>query len=242
MRVDKFLTAEFALQDLTQGHMKISTFPDMKDPFELLGGFESDPDLRRSQDAITAELNQLCGVLCFSRSWHNALLWSHYGDKHKGICLGIDITGPARVELTKPSYVTKREDFDASIRVLLAAAANFRDLTPEHPTVKGCEEITKSMILTKFKAWRYEKELRMFCDLRAYRKKGRFYFADFDEHIRPSAVIVGPRCKTAADVIEAAAAKYRAPIVRTMLSASAFEVVEQATLPSVTRHKDVILR
>ena len=232
MRVYKFLTAKFALQDLTRGHMKISTFPDMNDPFELLGGFESDPNLRHAQNALTTELNQLCGVLCFSRSWHNALLWSHYGDKHKGICLGIDITGPATVELTKPSYVTKRANFDASIRRLLAAADNFPDLTPEHPTVKGCTEITKSMILTKFKAWEYEDELRRFCDLRAYRKKGRFYFANFHEHIRPCAVILGPRCTTAADVVEAAAAKYRAPIVRTMLSASAFKVVEQATLPS----------
>src|ERR1700733_7795266 len=100
MRVYKFLRADLALQNLTERHIKISTFPDMNDPFELLGGFESDPDLRRFRDGLTTLLNQ-CGVLCFSRSWQNALLWSHYGDKHRGICLGIDITGPAKVLLKR---------------------------------------------------------------------------------------------------------------------------------------------
>jgi hypothetical protein len=31
------------------------------------------------------------GVLCFSRSCSDILMSSHYGDKHRGICLGFDV-------------------------------------------------------------------------------------------------------------------------------------------------------
>jgi hypothetical protein len=30
-------------------------------------------------------------MLCFSRTSSNILMWSHYGDNHKGICLGFDV-------------------------------------------------------------------------------------------------------------------------------------------------------
>ena len=33
----------------------------------------------------------LRAILCFSRNWDNLLLWSHYGDRHMGVCLGFDI-------------------------------------------------------------------------------------------------------------------------------------------------------
>jgi len=31
------------------------------------------------------------GIFCASKSYMNTLLWSHYGDSHKGICLGFHI-------------------------------------------------------------------------------------------------------------------------------------------------------
>jgi len=45
MRVYKFLTAEFALQNLIKRQIKISEFHDMNDPFELWGIKLSDPNV-----------------------------------------------------------------------------------------------------------------------------------------------------------------------------------------------------
>jgi hypothetical protein len=81
-RVYKFLPAEFALQDLIRREIRISTFPDMNDPFELLGGLPVAPDVARQFEAVIKWLREWCGVLCFSQDWRNAMLWSHYGDKH----------------------------------------------------------------------------------------------------------------------------------------------------------------
>jgi len=42
--------------------------------------------LRWTKERLIGKL----GLLCFSRNWHNPVLWSHYADKHRGICPGFD--------------------------------------------------------------------------------------------------------------------------------------------------------
>jgi hypothetical protein len=106
--VYKFLTAAYALEDLTKRRMKISTFSDINDPFELAGAKSSDPAV---QDFLTRHIHQKYGALCFSRKWSNPMLWSHYSDKHKGICLGFEIVG----DLEEPKYVDVPTRFDALI-------------------------------------------------------------------------------------------------------------------------------
>src|SRR2546429_474927 len=100
----------------------------MNDPFELTGGLPCDPQLRGHLTTLISRLNKWCGVLCFSRDWQNAMLWSHYGDKHKGICLGLDIS--ATVQISDPFYVASRQELDPDLRVLLAAAPKVKSLKP----------------------------------------------------------------------------------------------------------------
>jgi len=40
------------------------------------------------------ELADQYGVLCLTPHWDNLLMWAHYGDAHRGICLGFDIELP----------------------------------------------------------------------------------------------------------------------------------------------------
>jgi hypothetical protein len=46
MRVFKFLSKKFALDNLTKHRIKISEYSDMNDPFELRGAVLSDPELQ----------------------------------------------------------------------------------------------------------------------------------------------------------------------------------------------------
>src|SRR5271157_433416 len=147
-RIYKFLSAPSALDDLTEQHIKISTFPDMNDPFELTGGLHCDPELRGHLAALLSRLNEWCGVLCFSQDWHNAMLWSHYAAKHAGMCIGFDVSGP--MNLKDPHYVTSRREVDAGLRTLLAAAARMDRLTPSD--FEACNRVTEQLLLTKFHA------------------------------------------------------------------------------------------
>jgi len=225
-RVYKFLSADFALQDLIRREIKISTFLDMNDPFELLGGLSVDPDLSKHFAAIISRLTEWCGVLCFSRDWQNAMLWSHYGDKHNGMCLGFNV-GP-NVQVSKPRYVTNRKTFDADMRILLRAAARFPAIRKSKKLPPNCEEAIKRLLLTKFRQWKYENEVRVFLTLKDEQKRGCHYFAEFNDHIRPVSLILGPRCRTTDREIASATSGYATPItvVRTVLSSDSFEVVE----------------
>jgi len=91
MRVYKFLTSEFAMNDIRERRIKISEISDLNDPFELIPCDLSDPKHLYAVLAMRDEMTRNRGLLCFSRSWTNPLLWAHYSDKHRGMCLGLDV-------------------------------------------------------------------------------------------------------------------------------------------------------
>ena len=66
-------------------------FADLNDPFELLSVELPDPVTRRCFAAWRTKALAEYGVLCFGRSRRSPVLWSHYADKHRGICLGFDV-------------------------------------------------------------------------------------------------------------------------------------------------------
>jgi hypothetical protein len=35
------------------------------------------------------------GLLCFAGDWSEPVMWSHYAEKHTGICLGFDVSRSA---------------------------------------------------------------------------------------------------------------------------------------------------
>ena len=91
MRVYKFLTSEFAMKDIWERRLKIFEISDLNDPFELIPCDLSDPRHLYAALAMRDQATRNLGLLCFSRSWTNPLLWAHYADKHRGICLGFDL-------------------------------------------------------------------------------------------------------------------------------------------------------
>lgn len=231
MRVYKFLPAKYAVQDLLRRQIKISTFPDMNDPFELLGGYCSDSSLREHLNELISHWTNNYGALCFSRHWQDPVLWSHYGDKHRGICLGFDIA--STVEVQKPFYVANRVTLDRSLRILLNAAPHAKDLDASDAKFQECVEIFKQMLLTKFERWDYEDEVRVLFELKEEQRQGSLYFAELEERIQPSEMILGIRCSISEKEIEKAINCYSTPIrvVRAELSPSFFQVIEHTIRP-----------
>jgi hypothetical protein len=217
--VYKFLPAAFALENLKKHRIKISEFSDMNDPFELRGVALSSPD---AQSALISSASSICGVLCFSRNWNNLMLWSHYADRHKGICLGFDV----RVPVEEILYIDEPELRDDNI--LVAAAARARELSQEDDEFQAAESVLTKMRRAKFKGWSYEEEVRLLLGLQEEQKDGEFYFAELDENIRLTTVIVGPRCAVQKSEIEVALRSYAEPITVfwTTLSPRSFTVIE----------------
>src|SRR5262245_27709943 len=89
-RVYHFTPATHAISDIVFRRMKVARFSEMNDPIELLA-FMPGPAGQKAFRQYREEANKANGVLCWSADWREPVLWSHYADRHRGICLGFDL-------------------------------------------------------------------------------------------------------------------------------------------------------
>ena len=175
IRVYHFLKAKHALHDLKHRRLKISRIMELNDPFEFLSVDLSDPTLRLALKKTKQQLSKTNGLLCFSKTWRNPVLWGHYAGSHRGMCLGFDVS---RTFLTEVKYVTCR---------------------PPLPKVLN-EEFMKHLLFAKFSHWQYEQEYRAYVNLDEKETDG-LYFMDFSDRLKLRCVIVGEQSGvTRADV------------------------------------------
>lgn len=86
-------------------------------------------------------------VCSFSETKDEILMWSHYGDKHKGLCLEFDILNIKEESIHKIRYNNEIIEFQEVE-------------TYEDGSLKLNINKNGKFILNKFKTWEYEKEWR----------------------------------------------------------------------------------
>lgn len=175
MRVYHFLDAKWAEDDLSKRRLKISRFDDLNDPFELLAPELKERSVRQAFQALRDHMCAKCGVLCFSLAWHNPLLWSHYADKHRGICFGFDVPDG---HILQVRYDSKR--LVGVVPRLVSRDAN-------------SQALMKRLLATKFKDWKYEDEIRVYTDLSDVDAATGHYFKEFAADLALKEVIFGAR-------------------------------------------------
>jgi hypothetical protein len=202
VRVYHFLPASHALDDIRNRRIKISQIDQLNDPFELWCVYQKDPRLRIALRAFKEEMNTRFGMLCFSRHWHNPVLWSHYAEKHRGMCLGFEIDPRGMKPIT---YLTNRPPLK----------------------IPPSQEDTDRLLFSKFIDWRYEEEWRNWCSLSEVDAVSGFYFYSFDGLIQLKEVIVGPLCDVPKERIEEALRGYDDKIqtIKARLAFGSFGVV-----------------
>jgi hypothetical protein len=169
------LTKEcWTIESLKKQRLKISLLNDMNDPFELLGVNLKKKADRELFHELKEEMNRTIGVLCFSRSWSNPVLWSHYADKHHGICLGFDLLDEWTKEVT---YTASRLKAELEQEMLLNNQDGF-----------GLKLLT-----TKYEHWQYENEVRLIIELKHAEFENGKYFLPYSKALQLKEVITGPR-------------------------------------------------
>lgn len=134
---------------------------EVKKMFAEFSYYATDPEYDVSQEKaeeqifhshIESEIKRYYsrGVSCFSSQFSNPLLWSHYGDQHKGICIGYSTNRLPRPELKEVIYGGSRTIKSSTI--LKAFVLN-------DPEAKSL--LDNDVLLKKAKEWRYEKESRL---------------------------------------------------------------------------------
>ena len=170
MRVYHLLPRKWALCDLKHGRLKVATFDDLNDPFELRGLALEDPAERLRFNRWHNRTAARLGLLCFSKSWRNPVLWSHYADKHKGICLGFDVPESCLHEV---KYMSER--------------LQFAQIIPN-------EGQLQQLLRTKFKDWEYEAEYRRIVSLNETCAINNLHYLPFCSDLRLQEVVLGARC------------------------------------------------
>jgi len=185
MRLYYYTAKQWGMKSLWEKRLKIAEYAYLNDPFELSPFNQTSKQDRELQKKLSSVLSKKHGVLCFSESWQSTLMWAHYADKHKGMCLGFEIEdGPL---LSKIAYVSKR-------------------IPSPIDCTKPLHGIDEGMLLkcinVKHSGWEYEKEHRL--HVRLQEKRDGIYYYPFDNSVKLREVIIGANSSLSiADVSEA---------------------------------------
>jgi hypothetical protein len=205
MRLYHYLTSKYALDDVRNRRLKLAELNDLNDPYEWMGVALAEQEYQEKVHYWQSEvLFKTYGMACFSRLRDSILMWSHYGDRHRGICLGFDVSEDL------PYQVTYTENIAALQR------GHYRET----------KEFFIQSITTKYRDWSYEQELRVF-ENRSAPVDGTLSFMRFDESLKLKEVIAGDQCKTTREEIKDALAGYsdEIEILRARRSHVAFEMI-----------------
>lgn len=209
MRAYHLAPEHWALESMRRRCLKLAMLEDMNDPFELLGiEFRTPEDRAFFQQELKPEMNGTIGILCFSRKWDNPVLWSHYADKHRGLCLGFDIPDQWAKNVT---YVGQR----------LKA-----DIEHDNP-LDDTNSPGYKLVTTKYSHWKYEDEVRLIFPLEHVQREGPNYFVPYCDILSLQEVVVGLRSKITDENLISSLSRedQEVSIIRTRLATHSYKVL-----------------
>ncbi len=176
---------QWGLKALWERRLKIARYEDVNDPFELV---PFDLTSRKSRKFWTEQVSRLLasshGILCFSEDWQTTLMWSHYGEKHTGMCLGFDVPR----QMAEPVQYIDRP---------------LRDPLDPRKELRGMStDVLESALRCKYVGWSHEREWRLRARLES--AIDGIHYKDFDDELHLREVIIGARCSLSATDVEPA--------------------------------------
>lgn len=208
MRVYYFTADEFAMSNIANERIKVSLLDDLNDPYEFLGVNLSDKEFRKAFKAGRDQAAKTAGVLCFSKNWKNPLMWAHYGNKHKGICLGFNIEDE---HIKEVDYIPELLQPDIDMKKRFG----------------GIDEgFVENIFRMKYEGWKYEEEVRVLVPLEEKHPSG-YYFTDFEGNMELKEVILGPRSETTINQVKDLINSYNSEVrvFKSRIAFTKYEVV-----------------
>lgn len=205
MKLYYFTGAQHALSNIALKRIKISEVKNLNDPYELSAIYVRDPSLRENRDKLLESFDGTKGIICFSDNYQSPLMWGHYAAKHSGICLGFEVSDEHAM---KVEYISDLLRFERKLEIKFSDA--------------------QSLLCSKYKAWEYEMEYRVFVSLEDKQQESGLFFEKFSEQIRLDEVIIGPRCDVNIDDVRGLLKSYSdiVHVKKARLAFTKFSVVE----------------
>ena len=215
-RLYRYWSEKHGLQALQERRVRVSRIMELNDPFEFLSHDLKERDHREALKKLKRQLDKTRGVLCFSEDWRNPVMWAHYADRYKGVCMGFDVAVSGAKDdavLGKITYVKERLPWPDKL-----------DL-----------HFTNDLLLTKFDHWSYEQEWRGFVDFENCEKDAGHYFTPFSDDLVLKEVYIGLSSSTSPQqVMTALNGLQGVSIKKTRAGFRKFEIVENKLAPRKT--------
>jgi hypothetical protein len=208
LRVYHICGAEHAISDVSFSRLKVARIGDLNDPFELMALNFREKRTRETVRTWKGNYGAENGLLCFSSDWTNPVLWTHYGERHHGVCLGFNLLR----EYAEPvSYEAER----------------LSDVLDHRGAAQLTLELQRQLLRTKFKHWQYEREVRRFVPLKDVVVEGGLHFYEFNETLVLAEIILGVSCSLDARAVRALAANSHRDVnvIRARLMHKGFNIV-----------------
>jgi len=171
MIVYQFLPLKYALLNLTNQRLKISTFDSLNDPFELFPMNTSHQPFRLKLKNGFKEIVPNFGLMCFSKKWNCPVQWAHYAERHEGVCLGFHVPEKHRCIFRNVRYVKRKLSLNSA----------------------NPEIVLEKALYTKYSQWSYEAEVRAIIQIDEKDPDGNCYL-NFKDNLILNKVIVGSKC------------------------------------------------
>lgn len=126
-------------------------FRDLNDPME--GSFDGDYCLPRYQDEILKEMNQI-RICSLSKNMSNPLMWAHYADGFRGICIELEID-ESKLDLREITY---------SPFTPIPSDEPAWDYEEGEDVAMSTKEWAIVALNGKYEDWEYEEEWRIFSE------------------------------------------------------------------------------
>ena len=119
-----------------------ATNPEYKieDPAQLLFGMQVEEELLRRYDK---------GIFSLAERANCPLMWSHYADQHKGLCIGYSVPSRTKQNLHKIAYGGSRLIQASTVQAML------------NGDKAAQQKVDQAVLSRKAIDWRYEKEWRL---------------------------------------------------------------------------------
>lgn len=212
IRLYNLTSVKHALSNIENHRLKVSRFVDLNDPFELLAANFKEHKTRKVVRDWKNKNHSQMGLLCFAGDWSEPVMWSHYAEKHTGICLGFDV---CRSQVQQVSYQDDR---------ILAA------LGPKQTPTELSEELQQQLLCTKSSGWRYEEEYRRFISLETAHAEGPLHFWPMRGDIQLREVVLGALCDETINSVRQKVERHfpSAVVFKARLAFQSFKIVPDA--------------
>lgn len=213
MKVVHYMSAKYGLMALKNQRLKVSLYSDLNDPFELFSKSTKDRETRDLLRHIKHSYDKNYGLLCFSKTWHNPVMWGHYGDRYNGVALELDVPEKFLIKMiyrsSRYSNLYKKSD-------LMKFSDNEKS------------KLIERLTTTKFLHWEYEQEMRMHIKKSEAVLEKDLHFYSFNDSLRLSKIFLGPLSEISdCDIAKALPKGNEVQVVNTRLSFLSFRVVLQ---------------